>query len=74
MTAPARSVLATDADTWIDTNRDYTRDAAETGGPVALAAIVEFGTGRIAVLSDDPFDNSRPVYFVLEVVRWLLRL
>jgi hypothetical protein len=74
VTPPARSILATDANAWIDVDGNQKRSSTDIGGPITLAAIAEVGTGRIAVLADNPFADSRPIYFVLEVVRWLLRL
>ena len=74
VTPPARSILATDANAWIDVDGNQKQSSADIAGPVTLAAIAEAGTGRIAVLADNPFADSRPIYFVLEVVRWLLRI
>jgi hypothetical protein len=74
VTLPARSILATDADAWIDVNRNERRDAGDIGGPLTLAAVAEPGAGRVAVLADNPFSDSRPVYFAMELVRWLLHL
>lgn len=74
VTPPARSILATDTNAWIDVDWDQIRDSADIGGPVILAAVAELGAGRVAALGDNPFADSRPIYFVLEVVRWLLRL
>lgn len=71
---PARAILLTDANAWVDVDGNGKRDSADIGGPVALAAIAELGAGRVAFLSDNQFTDSRSIYFVFEVVRWLLRL
>jgi hypothetical protein len=74
VTPPARGILVTDANAWIDVDGDDNRGPADIGGPVTLAAVAEPGAGRMAVLADNWFSDPKPIYFVLEVVRWLLRL
>lgn len=72
VTSPAIGVAYTPADAWRDANRDSAPDPGETRGPFPVIAVSEYGTGRVAVVSDDELRSCRtwPAYSAL--VNWLI--
>ncbi len=73
----SEAVASTSAGSWVDYDGDGVRGEGEPEEAFAVAAVTEWGLGRVAVIADDaPFtnlfmkeaDNER---FVMNIIKWL---
>ena len=79
-TGEATVLLRSGADVWHDADADGNQDSAEVEGPFATGAALEYGEGRVVVLSDnvfidwawDGFESHRILF--KQAIEWLLGL
>ena len=69
---PAFVVASTHPETWRDANGNRRQDGSEETGPFGLLAIAEVGSGRVAVLADNPFNLAYNWALISQAVMWLL--
>lgn len=73
LSAPAVPVLVTDDRSWIDLDWDGTRDPEEPWCPCPVVAVARYGSGRVAVVANQAFQDNCNWAALRQVVTWLLR-